>query len=372
MTPLQKFHSFGNHVIIGVSGTVLNDEDKRILSKLKPVGIIFFAKNFRQDTHYEDWLDTFKQLTEQIREYTERKSMLMSIDHEGGRVVRTPSPITRFPYAFLQSKAATKIAKATALELKSLGINLSWAPVADIFSNPNNPIIGPRAFNTTPETAAKSACKYFIGLKESEIIACAKHFPGHGDTSTDSHLELPVLDLSLEQLRNRELIPFQALIEAGIPTIMTAHILFPQIDKNLPATLSQNILRQTLREELGFEGVVVSDDLDMKAVSDMYANKNISANNANISTVAQTFNAGCDLLIISGNLPASSPEKIYGIAEDFVTSLENGSLSETVIAAAKTRIDKLLAIAPQYSPHILDRNTLLQHAELAISCAYGG
>ncbi len=363
MSSSEKFHSFGNNIIVGVSGTVLNDQDKRILSKLKPVGIIFFAKNFRQDTHYEDWLETFKQLTEQIREYTERESMLMTIDHEGGRVVRTPSPITRFPYAFLQSKAATKIAKATALELKSLGINLSWAPVADIFSNPNNPIIGPRAFNTTPETAAKSACEYFIGLKESGIIACAKHFPGHGDTSTDSHLELPVLDLSLEQLRNRELIPFQALIEAGIPTIMTAHILFPQIDKDVPATLSQNILRQILREELGFEGVIVSDDLDMNAVSDMYKNS---------GTVAQTFNAGCDLLIISGNLPASSPEKIYDVAEDFVTSLENGSLNESVIAAAKTRIDNLLAIAPQYTPHILDRNTLLQHAELAISCAYGG
>lgn len=358
----EKFYSFGNHVIIGISGTALNDEDKRILSKLKPVGIIFFAKNFRQDTHYEDWLETFKQLTEQIREYTERESMLMTIDHEGGRVVRTPSPITRFPYAFLQSKAATKIAKATAIELKSLGINLSWAPVADIFSNPNNPIIGPRAFNTTPETAAKSAREYFIGLKESGIIACAKHFPGHGDTSTDSHLELPVLDLSLEQLRNRELIPFQALIEAGIPTIMTAHILFPQIDKNLPATLSQNILRQILREELGFEGVIVSDDLDMNAVSDMYKNS---------GTVARTFNAGCDLLIISGNLPASSPEKIYDVVEDFASSLENGSLSESVIETAKTRIDKLLAIAPQYTPHILDRNTLLQHAELAISCAYG-
>lgn len=373
MTPLQKMESFevqsfevqsfGNHVIIGVSGTTLNDEDKRILSKLKPVGIIFFGKNFRQDTHYEEWLESFKVLTEEIREYTERKSMLMTIDHEGGRVIRPPLPITRFPYAFLQSKEATKIAKATAVELKSLGINLSWAPVADIFSNPNNPIIGPRAFNITPQTAAKSAREYFIGLRESGIIACAKHFPGHGDTSSDSHLELPVLNLSLEQLRNRELIPFKALIEAGIPTIMTAHILFPEIDKHVPATLSKTILHQLLREELGFEGVVVSDDLDMKAVSDMYASS---------GTVAQTFNAGCDLLIISGNLPASSPEKIYGIAEDFVSSLKKGNLNESVIEVSKTRINKLLATTPQYSPHLLDRGTLLQHAELAIASAYKG
>ena len=178
---------FGNHLIVGVSGTVLTDEDKRILSTIKPVGVCFFAKNFRDGEPYEIWLETYKKLHQEIREYTERESMFISIDHEGGRVIRPPLPITRFPYSYVCRKRAKEVASAMAIELKSLGINVSWAPVADIFSNPNNPIIGPRSFDTTPETAAEYAREYFLGLKESGITACAKHFPGHGDTNSDSH-----------------------------------------------------------------------------------------------------------------------------------------------------------------------------------------
>ncbi|MCJ8279625.1 MAG: glycoside hydrolase, partial [Rivularia sp. ALOHA_DT_140] len=253
---------FGNHLIIGVSGTELTDEDKRILSTIKPVGVCFFAKNFRDGQPYEMWLETYKEMHRDIKEYTERESMFFSIDHEGGRVIRPPLPITRFPYTYVCRKRARKIAKAMAVELKSLGINVSWSPVADIFSNPNNPIIGPRSFDTTPEKAAEAAREYFIGLQESGIIACAKHFPGHGDTNTDSHLALPKLNLTKSEIENRELIPFKALIAEKIPLIMTAHILFPEIGGDKPATFSQTILTQILRKELGFTGVVVSDDLD--------------------------------------------------------------------------------------------------------------
>lgn len=353
--------SFGNHLIIGVSGTVLTDEDKRILSKIKPVGVCFFAKNFRDGEPYEVWLQSFKQLSQEIREYTERESMFISIDHEGGRVIRPPLPITRFPYTYVCRKRAREVASSMAVELKSLGINVSWAPVADIFSNPNNPIIGPRAFDTTPEAAAQYAREYFLGLKESGIIACAKHFPGHGDTSTDSHLALPVLNLTKEAIEKRELIPFKTLIAEKIPLIMTAHILFPEIGGDKPATFSKPILNQILREELGFQGVVVSDDLDMKAVADMYSKS---------GTVAHTLNAGCDIFLMCGNLPSSSTERIDFIAQDFAKSLENGSLDELVVEAANQRINKLLSQTPQYSVEMLDKNTLLQHAELAINCSY--
>jgi beta-N-acetylhexosaminidase len=353
--------SFGNHLIVGVSGTELTDEDKRILSKLKPVGVCFFAKNFRDGEAYEVWLQTFKQLSKEIREYTERESMFISIDHEGGRVIRPPLPITRFPYSYVCRKRAREVAAAMAVELKSLGINVSWAPVADIFSNPNNPIIGPRSFDTTPETAAEYAREYFLGLKESGIIACAKHFPGHGDTNTDSHLALPVLNLTKEAIEKRELIPFKTLIAEKIPLIMTAHILFPEIGGDKPATFSQSILNDILRKELGFEGVVVSDDLDMRAVADMYSKS---------GTVASTLNAGCDIFLMCGNLPSSSTERIDFIAEDFVNSLENGSLDESVVAAANGRIEKLLNETPQYTVEMLDQDILLQHAELAIACSY--
>ncbi|MEH1768815.1 MAG: glycoside hydrolase family 3 protein [Nostoc sp.] len=357
----QKLKRFGHHLILGISGTTLSDDDKRALNELKPIGAIFFAKNFLDGTPYQVWLESFKDLNRQIQEYTERDSMFITLDHEGGRVIRTPLPITRFPYGLLLRSHAYEVAKATAVELKSLGINLSWAPVADIFSHPDNPVIGPRAFGNTPETATQGARDYYLGLRDSGILGCAKHFPGHGDTSKDSHIELPILNLTLEDLQLRELIPFKALIEVQIPLIMTVHILFPRIDADVPATLSQAILKTILREELGFEGVVVSDDLDMKAISDMFMKT---------GTVARSFNAGCDLFIVSRNINSSSLERTYRIAEDFADSLSNGSLDEAVVEAARERIEKLLAVTPQYPIHALDKDVLLQHAQLAIASCY--
>ncbi|WP_066384112.1 MULTISPECIES: beta-N-acetylhexosaminidase [unclassified Anabaena] len=361
MPVLQNLERFGHHLILGISGTQLSDEDKRALNELKPIGVIFFGQNFVNGVPYRVWLQSFQQLSQQIREYTERASMFFTLDHEGGRVVRTPLPITRFPYALLLRSHSREVAKATGIELKSLGINLSWSPVADIFSYPQNPIIGPRAFGITPETASKHSIEYYQGLKEAGILGCAKHFPGHGDTNKDSHIELPILNLSLEELRSRELIPFKALIAEQIPIIMTAHILFPQIDPDLPATLSRAILKNILREELGFEGVVVSDDLDMRAVADMFTQS---------GTVARAFYAGCDLFIVSRNIHTSSIEHTYKIAEDFVESLNNGSLAESVVEAAKERIEQLLAVTPQYAVQMLDKQTLVQHAELAIACTF--
>jgi beta-N-acetylhexosaminidase len=357
----QELRCFGHHLILGISGATLSDDDKRALNELRPIGVIFFGKNFLDATPYQIWLESFKDLNNQIREYTERDSMFMTLDHEGGRVIRTPLPITRFPHALLLRSHAREVAKATAVELKSLGINLSWAPVADVFSHPHNPVIGSRAFGNTPEIAAKYSRDYYLGLQESGILGCAKHFPGHGDTSKDSHIELPILDLTLEDLRLRELIPFRALIEVQIPLIMTAHILFPKIDADLPATLSQPILKTILREELGFKGVVVSDDLDMKAISDMFMKA---------GTVARSFHAGCDLFIVSRNINSSSIERTYQIAEDFADSLTKGSLDESVVEAAKERIDKLLAVTPQYPVETLDQDILLQHAQLAIASSY--
>ncbi|MBD2690273.1 beta-N-acetylhexosaminidase [Anabaena catenula] len=357
----EHLQSFGNHLILGISGTTLSDDDKRALNELKPVGVIFFAKNFLDGVPYPVWLESFKQLIDQIHQYAERDFMFTTLDHEGGRVVRTPLPITRFPHAYLLKAQAREVAKATALELKSLSINLSWSPVADIFSNPQNPIIGSRAFGTTPETASQGAREYYRGLGEGGILGCAKHFPGHGDTSTDSHVELPILNLSLEDLRKRELIPFQTLIKEQVPLIMTAHILFPQIDPDVPATLSKIILNDILREELGFQGVIVSDDLDMKAVSEMFMQS---------GTVAQAFYAGCDLFIVSRNINSSSLKRTYKIAEDFSASLNNGSLDAAVVEAARDRIANLLDVTPQYPVYQLDKETLVKNAELAIACTF--
>ncbi|MBW4644340.1 MAG: glycoside hydrolase family 3 protein [Goleter apudmare HA4340-LM2] len=361
MSGSQELKNFGHHLILGISSTTLSDEDKRALSELQPVGVIFFGKNFLDGTPYEIWLQAFKELIDQVRQYAERDSMFMTLDHEGGRVVRTHLPITRFPHALLLRSRAREVARATATELKSLGINVSWAPVADIYSHPQNPIIGPRSFGITPDSAAQGARDYYLGLQESGILGAAKHFPGHGDTSKDSHVELPILDLTIEDLRNRELIPFKVLIEVQVPMIMTAHILFPKIDPDVPATLSGPILNGILRQELGFTGVVVSDDLDMKAVSDMFIQP---------GTIARSINAGCDLFIVSRNINSSAIARTYQIAEDFAASFANGSLQESVVAAARGRVEQLLADTPQYLVHYLDRDTFKQHAELAIAASF--
>lgn len=361
MSHAQERKNFGNHLILGISGTTLSDEDKAALSEVQPVGVIFFAKNFLDGTFYEIWLQSFKELIDQVKQYAERDSMFITLDHEGGHVVRTPQPITRFPHALLLRSRAREVARATATELKSLGINVSWAPVADIFSHPQNPVIGPRSFGTTPEIAAQGAREYYLGLQESGILGSAKHFPGHGDTNKDSHVELPIVDLTIEELRNRELIPFKRLIEAQVPMVMTAHILFPKIDPNVPATLSSTILNGILRQELGFGGVVVSDDLDMKAVSDLFVQP---------GTVARSIDAGCDLFIVSRNINSSDITRTYQIADDFAASFANGSLKESVVAAARERIEKLLADTPQYLVHYLDQDTFRQHAELAIAATF--
>jgi len=361
MSSWQKSPSFGNHLILGISGTTLNDDDKRVLNALKPVGVIFFAKNFLDGYPYEVWLDCFQKLIRQIRQYAERDLMFLTLDHEGGRVVRTPLPITRFPHAYLLQSESQKIAIATAVELKSLGINLSWSPVADIFSYSQNPVIGTRAFGSTPEVASIYACSYYQGLRSEGILGCAKHFPGHGDTRQDSHVELPVLNLTLSELRDRELIPFQALIAAEIPLIMTAHILFPQIDPNLPATLSQTLLKNLLREELNFPGVVVSDDLDMRAISEKFMES---------GTISQAFHAGCDLFILSRNINSSSLERTYRIAADFADSLINSSLDNSIVALSQQRIDNLLNKTPQYDVCQLPQEIFTKHAELAIACNF--
>lgn len=163
-----------------------------------------------------------------------------------------------------------KVAAALAREVRALGFDLDFAPVADVDSNPKNPIIGDRAFAASSSDTGRHVAAFVAGMQEEGVIACAKHFPGHGDTATDSHLELPVVEKDPGDLEHVELPPFARAIEAGVATIMTAHVLYPAWDEHVPATMSARILRGILRERLGFDGLLVSDDLEMKAVRGRY------------------------------------------------------------------------------------------------------
>ncbi|MCA9493464.1 MAG: beta-N-acetylhexosaminidase, partial [Myxococcales bacterium] len=191
---------------------------------------------------------------------------------EGGRVQRLKAPLTVLPPMLhvgntRDPNVAVAVGQLLGDELAALGFNLDFAPVADVWTEPANQVIGDRAFATEPERAAQMAGSLALGLTMSGVIACAKHFPGHGDTAVDSHLALPVVEREEPDLRHTELPPFRAAVEAGVGTMMSSHVVYPAWDEELPATLSPRILPRLLREELGYDGVVFSDDLEMKAVA---------------------------------------------------------------------------------------------------------
>jgi beta-N-acetylhexosaminidase len=225
--------------------------------------------------------------------------LLLATDQEGGRVARFGTePFTRMPAALAVGQRgdvglARAAARATAAELSAVGVNWNFAPVADVNSNPDNPVIGDRAFGSTPDGVAAVVAAQTAGYQEGGVLACAKHVPGHGDTAIDSHFDLPTLPFDLAAMERRELLPFRAAIAAGVASVMTAHILFPAIDPERPATLSQPILTGLLRERMGFDGLIVTDCLEMKAVAGRWGT-------ARAAVLAAK--AGADMLLVCHTL----------------------------------------------------------------------
>lgn len=225
---------------------------------------------------------------------------LIAIDQEGGTVQRVRAPATVWPAMMAHDRlpesddvnVAEQVGKALGDELRALGIDIDFAPVLDVHTNPDNPIIGERAFGRDPTTVARRALAFARGLDAAGVLACGKHFPGHGDTDSDSHLELPRIDRNWDRLQTVELAPFRAAAAAGLPMIMTAHVVFAALDPDRPATLSERIVTELLRRQFGYRGVIVSDDLDMRAISD-----HIGADRAAVAAIR----AGCDALLLCAN-----------------------------------------------------------------------
>lgn len=221
----------------------------------------------------------------------------VAVDQEGGRVARLRGWFPELPPMRLLGQTndfylATRIGKHLGRALAALGFNLDFAPVLDVDSNPDNPIIGDRSFATRPEVVASLAVAFGVGLEECGVLSCGKHFPGHGDTSVDSHVGLPTIHHSRERLNEIELVPFRAYAEAGLGTIMTAHVVVTSLDEKVPATLSPAVCTDLLRKEVGFRGVLFSDDLEMAAVAATYAIED---------SAVLSIRAGCDALLICSN-----------------------------------------------------------------------
>ena len=220
--------------------------------------------------------------------------LVVSVDQEGGLVQRLRQPLTVWPDMFSVAAAGDAgrtqaVGRALGDELGALGIGWNFAPVLDVHTNPSNPVIGNRAFGATPAAVAVHALAFWRGLRAAGVLGCGKHFPGHGDTQTDSHLDLPVVVHDQARLRAVELAPFAAAVTAGLSALMTAHVLYPAWDADLPATLSRRIAHEILRGDLGFAGLLVSDDLGMRAVADRWPIEEL---------VVQSLLAGVDHFLV--------------------------------------------------------------------------
>jgi len=254
----------GKHFIVGVQGAVLLSEERTLWQKLRPLGVIIFKRNVAQTA---DWRPSLRDLILELKELSGRDDFIASIDHEGGRVHRLSPPITLFPAAKNWKGNSFAVGAAMGRELASLGINLNFAPSFDVLTQTNNKVIGERAFSSEPETVLASGLAFLQGLESEGVLGCAKHFPGHGGTLEDSHYALPSIELSKEELDTQELLPFKGYIESGRKLIMTAHVVYKALDLENPATLSKAILSGLLRDELGFQGAIITDALDMGALS---------------------------------------------------------------------------------------------------------
>ncbi|MDR1443797.1 MAG: glycosyl hydrolase family 3, partial [Treponema sp.] len=269
MTAAEKT---GQRFTLGFTGKTPSPEFRRLVKEYKAGNVILFRDNLESASQA-------RRLTGEIRNIVEGETghpPFIALDQEGGVVTRLPRDMVNVPGAMALAAAGGRrevyeAARITAGELRRIGINLNLAPVLDVNSNPDNPAVGVRSFGTRPELAGALGTEVIRAFAEAGLLCCGKHFPGHGDTAVDSHLDLPRVDKDLAALETCELIPFKAAIAAGIPAIMTTHILFPRLEeRSLPATMSRTIITGLLKEKLGFSGLVLSDGMEMKAIGDFY------------------------------------------------------------------------------------------------------
>jgi beta-N-acetylhexosaminidase len=317
----------GQLLIVGFEGTEINQEIISFIEKLKVGGFILFSRNI------EDENKTLK-LLNNIKEANSDNDipLFLSIDEEGGRVSRLPKAFKRLPESIkLGNKNDKEISynygKILGERVKALGFNVDFAPVLDINSNPKNPVIGNRAFGSTVDIVVSNGIQVMSGIRDTNIIPAVKHFPGHGDTGIDSHVNLPIVKKSMEELEKMELIPFIKAIEEDVDMIMVAHILYPAMDEEYPSTMSQKIIQNLLRDQLGYNGVIVSDDMTMGAIVENYSLEEASL---------RFIKSGGDIaLICHGN---DNPKKVI---EHIKESVNTGNLSEIDIDKKVYRILKL-------------------------------
>ena len=315
----------GQLFMLGFDGTSVSTDFTKLIAEYRPGGFIVFRRNLESAAQ-------IVKLTNKLQKLAADSPFLIAIDQEGGRVSRLPDGFTIFPPCAAlgfaaDTRLAYEVASTTAAELRAVGINMNMAPVLDLNTNAGNPIIGDRAFSAKPADVCGLGLATIAGLQDNKVVACGKHFPGHGDTTTDSHLELPVVASSFERLHDMELRPFRHAIDNELATIMTAHVSYPKIDPQFPATLSYIMLTDLLRDQLRFKGVVITDDLEMRAIIDHYGIE---------EAALLAFQAGADVLLI-----CKERDRQVAAMEALHRAVKDGKISETRLEASLRRIARV-------------------------------
>lgn len=321
----------GQLLVAGIEGYTPGEDGRIAIEDYKVGGIILFSRNVENAAQLAELTNGLKKLNENY------VNLFMAVDEEGGRVSRMPGEVTDLPsaYAYIQNGGDPYLRGVVLAEAcKTFGFNLDFAPTLDIWSNPENTVIGDRAFgsNAADVTASGPECAY--GMIDGGVVPVVKHFPGHGDTAEDSHKSLPVVNKSLEWLRQEELMPFQLAIQGlslfrerelvGVPAVMVAHILMTEIDPQRPASLSHEVVTGLLREQMGFDGMVVTDDLTMAAISNTYGMD---------EAAVLALEAGCDLLLV-----CHKSENLQAAYDALLEAVNSGRVSQARLDESVRRI----------------------------------
>lgn len=342
----------GQLLLAGIQGTSAGEDAQFAIQECRVGGIILFRRNIESCGQTVALVNALHALNEG------GVPLFIAADQEGGAVSRTPDEVASLPsaYAFGQTgdeEVCRRFGQALAAQCAAMGVNLDFAPVADVWSNPKNTVIGKRAFGSDADAVSRLMPQTMLGLSQAGVIPVVKHFPGHGDTLADSHYDLPVVNKTVDELEALELRPFRAALEAGAPAVMAAHLLVREVDDAIPSSLSPKVVDGLLRGALGFDGVVFTDDLTMGAISDTYGLG---------EAVVLAVEAGCDVLLV-----CHGQDNLQQARDALLDAVDSGRITperlyESVYRILTLKADYGVTGDPVPAPDVDALNTLLAEA----------
>ena len=316
------YQQVGQLMLVGFTGFSVSSELRALAREWNLGGAVLFARNVEAP-------EQVAELTFELQRLSQDIPLWIGVDQEGGRVARLRAPFTEWPSMFElgrhgKSDLAERFATALADELSAVGVTLDFAPVLDLYHESGDPVIGDRALSSDPAIVGRLGRVIIETFQNRGVAACVKHFPGHGEANVDSHCELPVIEHSPDRLREKEMAPFREAIAGEVAAVMAAHVLYPSLDEKHPASLSRSIVDDVLRSELGHQGLVVTDDLDMGAITESQ-----TVEQAAVCALA----AGCDTLLVCGD----SIDRHAAVIEAVIHAVESGEIEQSLVEDAWAR-----------------------------------